>query len=527
MSNYDIGKIYQDMEIYLIESMKNNLSRHLKEESEYGFDWPQWQAEKLKELKRYQRENSSIVGTTHNQITKEVSKQLKEQFIEGSKYSQKQFKSAIKKGYKPNKKVSNSFFKIDDRKANGLINSVNSDLKTANTAALRMINDQYREIIYKASTFAVNGVMTEKQAIDMATKDFLTRGINCIEYSNGARVNIASYSKMAVRTANQRAQLMGEGEFRKKIGNSLVKISKHGTACKLCQVWEGQILIDDVYSGGTSKDGNYPLLSEAMNQGLYHPNCEHGLGTYYSELDDIQFNEHGPNEETMKQYQNDINYCNLQIQKYRRLEIGSLDKENIRQYHDKKQQWIQKEKNLEERIRPKEYKKLSEQEIDNLQNSSNISYSEFTKLEREAIDEYTLGGYQDVNDYLNGKYEGFDNINDFIQKIDTAISKYDLKEDIITYRGVNKKYYSDLKIGDEIISKMYESTSLNENIAKTFMDDKDNPLMLEIRVPKKTSCIYIGDNSSYEFEAELLLGRNLRLKVIDINDKKIILEVIK
>lgn len=76
-----------------------------------------------------------------------------------------------------------------------------------------------------------------------------------------------------------------------------------------------------------------------MNKGLYHPNCRHGLGTYYPELDDIEFDEHGPTEETMKRYQEDINYCNLQIQKYRRLESGSLDEENIKYYHNKKQQW--------------------------------------------------------------------------------------------------------------------------------------------------------------------------------------------
>lgn len=49
----------------------------------------------------------------------------------------------------------------------------------------------------------------------------------------------------------------------------------------------GRVLIDDVYSGGTPSDGNYPLLSEAMAAGLYHPRCRHGAGTYYPEIDDI------------------------------------------------------------------------------------------------------------------------------------------------------------------------------------------------------------------------------------------------
>lgn len=92
---------------------------------------------------------------------------------------------------------------------------------------------------------------------------------------------------MAVRTANQRAYMVGEGEFRKSIGETLVIISRHSTSCELCQPFEGKVLIDDVYSGGTQEDGDYMLLSQAMEQGLYHPRYRHGLGTYYPELEEI------------------------------------------------------------------------------------------------------------------------------------------------------------------------------------------------------------------------------------------------
>ena len=128
---------------------------------------------------------------------------------------------------------------------------------------------------------------TEEQAVKKAVEEFEKKGLNCIEYKNGRRVNIADYTSMAVRTANQRAYMVGEGEFRKAIGETLVIISRHTTSCELCKPWEGKVLIDDVYSGGTKADGAYMLLSEAMAQGLYHPRCRHGLGTYYPELEEI------------------------------------------------------------------------------------------------------------------------------------------------------------------------------------------------------------------------------------------------
>ena len=166
-------------------------------------------------------------------------------------------------------------------------------------------------------------------------------------------------------------------------------------------------------------------------------------------------------------------------------------------------------------------------EIESRQNSSNKAYKKFNPSEREAIDAYSMGAYQDINDYLNGKYPDYKIGKEITKDIDNAILKYDLVDDVITYRGTSKKYYSELKVGDEFSLKMYCSTSLNENIAKTFMEDKKNAIMLEIRVPKGTPSLYVGDNGAYEFEAELLLGRNLNYKVIDIVNDKIILEVIK
>lgn len=173
------------------------------------------------------------------------------------------------------------------------------------------------------------------------------------------------------------------------------------------------------------------------------------------------------------------------------------------------------------------YKKLNEKEINELGKSSDICYNKLTKNEKDAMYEYAMGGYQDVNDYLNGKYEGFDGINDMINDIDNSMSKYTLEDNVVSYRGTNAKYYENYDIGNTIKTNMYFSTSLNENIANTFMEDSDNPLMLEIRIPKGTKSIYIGDNTHYEFEAELLLARNLNYKIIDKVENKLILEVVK
>lgn len=60
-----------------------------------------------------------------------------------------------------------------------------------------------------------------------------------------------------------------------------VILNKRGNACPLCVPFVGKVFIDDVWSGGSRLDGSYPLMSEAIKQGLYHPNCKDSHTTYF------------------------------------------------------------------------------------------------------------------------------------------------------------------------------------------------------------------------------------------------------
>lgn len=342
MSDFDkeIAEIYKDMELKMIESMKRNLGLHLAEEAEAGIDYPQWQAIKIRELRKYQRHNKMLLKNSTRGMAKDIKDHIRDEMKQGSLHEMKRFKEAKGAGYKSAVAMKDGFFKINTRKVDALINSVQSDFSRADKAVLRMMNDTYRSTIFKYSMYVTNGVYTEKQAYDAAVKDFLSRGINCIEYKDGRRVNIADYTSMAIRTVNQRAYMAGEGEFRKYLGETLVIISSHATSCKLCKPFENKVLIDDVYSGGTPDDGDYMLLSQAMAEGLFHPRCRHGLGTYYPELEDIvhyetednKLNEYGTEELNRAHVEN-------MIQKYKRLTVGSIDPANIAKYQTKLNEW--------------------------------------------------------------------------------------------------------------------------------------------------------------------------------------------
>lgn len=306
MPDYDIWHIYDEMEKHLTASMARNLQRHIKEETEYGFEWEQWQAAKLREMRKFRKQNQKIIGQHTKNLPADIKQHLENEYKQGLVGIAKKH-AEIFGSTKLTRDLTSGFFGMNDKRVQSLIDAVNNDLKNANHAALRAANDAYRQTIHKAAMFTANGVMTQDQAIQLAIDEFKKRGLNCIQYSNGARHNIKDYAEMAVKTAGTRSMLMGEGKARQELGETLVRISKHGTACDLCVPFESKVLIDDVYSGGTwenskekyekvpaSMRAHVQFMSQAMKEGLYHPRCRHGLGTFYVELLDMDLNDDTP-----------------------------------------------------------------------------------------------------------------------------------------------------------------------------------------------------------------------------------------
>ncbi len=275
---------------------------------------------------------------------------------DGNARQEAEILQAIKNGFKTPEKPSESstaeFFKVNDRKLNALIKSTTDDLKRAETAILRMSNDKYRKAIYNAQVYANTGAGTYEKAVDMACRDMLQAGLNCVEYKNGARHTLPDYAEMAVRTANKRAYLYGEGEKRAEWGISTVVVNQRQGGCPDCAKYIGQVFIDDVYSNGKEGDGNYPLLSTAIEGGLFHPRCKDSTSTYYegittlkkvskSELSKMKENE--ALEQQKFHAENQAKKCD-RISKY------SLDKDNKRIYQSRAEKWQEKADEIREKL---------------------------------------------------------------------------------------------------------------------------------------------------------------------------------
>lgn len=346
---YDIGKVFKSIEKELIASMMHNMVHLRAEETEEGMNWPMWQAEQLKSLEKYKKENQKKFGKQFEDINSYIKRLIKTAKGNGSTKQEVAILDAMKNGFSAKKKVHKTahteveFFRMNNRKLDALINATVSDMQKAETAVLRMANDQYRKIIFNAQVYANAGAGTYEKAVDMATKDFLASGLNCIEYANGARHIIADYADMAIRTASKRAYLQGEGEKRQEWGISTVIMNKRGNPCPKCLPFVGKVLIDDVWSGGSKKDGDYPLMSTAIAAGLYHPRCKDGHTTYFPGISSPPDDKYGKQElveieEKNKQKVRKL-YAKRQADKFKRLAKYSLDEDNREQYHRKIYEW--------------------------------------------------------------------------------------------------------------------------------------------------------------------------------------------
>lgn len=353
-SEYDIYKALQRIENELIQSMMRNFDRHRAEEEKEGMNWTAWQAEQLKALEQYKRRNLKAYKGKFGKLNADIESMIRLMRQTGRASQEIGILEALKKGYKIQKEPKKAttegrFFKVNDRKLNALIKATVDDMEKAEQAVLRMANDKYRKAIFAAEVYANTGAGTYEKAVDMATRDMLSAGLNCVEYKNGARHTLANYARMAIKTANKKAYLMGEGEKRAEWGVHTVILKKRGNACPLCLPFVGKVLIDDVYSGGSKGDGEYPLLSDAMAAGLYHPNCKDIHTTYFPGISTPPSDQKLTREDVKKakeDYTNEQkqNYCKNNAERFKRMSENSLDKDNKRKYAARAKEWEEKER---------------------------------------------------------------------------------------------------------------------------------------------------------------------------------------
>ena len=329
---YALRDLFAEMELELMASLRRNFINHKMEEQVRGFSWEMWQKAKLRNLQEYRKETTSVIYRFRKRISTAIEQVLRNHFSVGVRKADiKLPQDGVNTGLPGEEPPQETqFFGTNRKKLGALIKSTKNDFEDVQQAVYRKMDDVYRQTIFKTEFQLSSGAISLGKAIDKATEDFLAKGIDCIIYSNGRHVNIADYAEMALRTASHRATLLGEGSKRDELGVHLVFVSAHANACKLCLPWQGQILIDDVFSHPSKEyiaryKDKYKLLSNAIKAGLLHPNCRHTLATYFEGV--TRLPKPQDQEKALKNYNNEQHQRKLEreIRKRKRILAGTVE----------------------------------------------------------------------------------------------------------------------------------------------------------------------------------------------------------
>ena len=139
--------------------------------------------------------------------------------------------------------------------------------------------------------------------------------------------------------------------------------------------------------------------------------------------------------------------------------------------------------------------------------------NDITREEDNSVFEYTGDAYIGINEGLRTG-EGFseDYYEFMVNDIDSAIGKFNLKQNIVVYRGVSKAAFGGAgpEVGAILQDKGFMSTTVKKSVAASF----DKGYILKINVPKgKGRGAYVRSISQFSNEHEFLMKRSSKLKI--------------
>lgn len=188
-------------------------------------------------------------------------------------------------------------------------------------------------------------------------------------------------------------------------------------------------------------------------------------------------------------------------------------------------------------------RRLSEKELQKLEpNWTRLPDPKTAETSREAVKAWMTGGYEEINAALRTGDED-DWISSPERRNIRGLSRlfeyygvgHKLDTDITVYRGASGNHeFADVKPGDIVSDRGFNSTSTSKYWAKQFVGDDKTRKLLHITVPKGTTVVSPlvttgkGDLTQYESnENELLLNRGTRYRIKKVRGRIIFAEVVQ
>ena len=513
-----------------------------------------WQLEKLNDMHLITEDNVKLISK-YSGVAEEVFRDVIAN--EGFKIyqdSHQQLAQALKSDATPNPLVQDSLNSLAKQTMFEVNNLINTTLPKA-------LQKNYKQTLESAVASVVSGTKSDKKALSEAVLKMYERGFTAFKDRGGKTWTVERYAQTVIRTTTFRVYREMRERSADELGVDTYYYSAKSSARELCAPLQHQIV-----TKGVARTINGERVLSLPDYGYGSPggclgiNCGHyltpfvvgvnykpELPEYLQHLTEEEAKQNALDKARLKAFDREI-----RINKDKQILAKELeDKELQNKLKLKEKTFKTGRKSLIEKNPTvigkypqkvltkgdekvynkvkKDYKVLDISQIEKLQKNSDTVYNKFTDKELKSLKSYTQGGYQQINDYLVG--DEYYQRGEDVKNINSAIKKFKLDKDLITFRGTKAKYFKGVSEGDVISGKVFYSTSLDKDQAMAFYNDikdyyEEEAKFLEIHVPKGTKALYIGANTNYEVnEKELLLSNKLKYKVKKIDGDQMVLEV--
>lgn len=438
----DVLQIYANAEDKMLKAVAKRVAKGIKTEG--------WNEQKLNEVQALHKEIEGILGNTKKLSDAKVSKGIIDAY-----------KSGVQE-VDGEKTTHNTVLDELDIPMNLKMQvlATNNLLSNASFQVLRKADDAYQKVMAHATTGLLSGVDTRRQASQRMLNEFASKGITSFTDKAGRNWDLGSYAEMCARTVSQNAARQGHFDRQLEVGEDLVKVSKIGTTCPICQRWQGVVL---------SISGNHPKyhsMEEAKASGLFHPNCKHTFNMYIEDLD-------GPGKVEPDAYSN----TTTSSKQYNEIQKQRANERNIRYWKKRKALAISPEAELDatKNIKSWQYK--------------NLIHCEKNGLRRDYAREGVMTGNAQgpIGALTGGSLKEYEEVYENVIGVDPKKIHLTLKLNLQMF--AQKTYEKWLK--DEV-------ASLDElDVDKAMMKDANNKAVTPTSLYKK----YIGDNPGQDYAA--------------------------
>ncbi len=279
----ELRRLYGALERDLAAGTARRLAR--------GIEQPDWAAQKLAAAGELRRWVEGLVRRTSGRGAQDARDAVEAAFARGGAAAERALAGRQFRRPRQQAAVREAFPGTGN--INALASSLAGRLEATGPRVVRSVVDAYRATVSAGAASVLGGATARREAAQGVWNRLLDQGFTGFTDVRGRRWSLAGYVDMATRTTTAQAAVQGQLDRQADLGLDLVIVSNAPQECPRCRPWEGKILTrDESGRGGRSlqvehavEDRNITVhaagsVSEAIADGLLHPNCRHSLSAY-------------------------------------------------------------------------------------------------------------------------------------------------------------------------------------------------------------------------------------------------------